>query len=171
MPTQSMNWCFTVNNPTADDKPLEWECNFVIYQLETGEDGTPHLQGYVEFGKYKRLSGAKKVNRRAHWEMRAGTQQQAIDYCTKEATRTDGPWEKGTKVKGKNGSTKGARTDLHTIHAAIANGMGYTEVLKTYPQAMHITKGVRAVCDAFQEGAPADDVRGTWYDLRIVVVL
>ena len=162
MPENSKNWCFTINNPKEADKPLEWECNYVIYQLETGESGTPHYQGYVEFAKVKRLSGVRKICDYAHWEMRQGSQQQAIDYCTKEATRTDGPWEKGTKIKSKNGSTKGARTDVHAIHAAIKNGMGYTEVLQTFPQAMHITKGVRAVCDAFQEGAPADDVRGVW---------
>lgn len=163
MPESTKNWCFTINNPSEADKPLEWECNFVIYQLETGESGVPHYQGYVEFAKQKRLSAVKKVNARAHWEERKGSQDQAIDYCTKEATRTDGPWEKGTKVKSKNGSTQGARTDIHTIHASIKNGMSYTDVLQTYPKAMTMTKGVRAVCDAFQTAYTPDDVRGIWY--------
>ena len=84
----SKNWCFTLNNPTAEDDPRTWEGTaYVTWQLEEGEDETPHYQGYLVMDKKVRLSSMKKINERAHWEKRLGTQQQAIDYCNKEDSR------------------------------------------------------------------------------------
>lgn len=105
---QSKYWCFTINNPTDEDKPDDWGATYVKYQLEKGDDGTPHHQGYCEFDKLKRITALKKVNARAHWEQREGTQAQAIEYVSKEETRVEGPWELGTPAV----SHQGKRTDL-----------------------------------------------------------
>lgn len=98
----SRNWVFTLNNPTAEDKPELWPHQYLIYQKEIGESGTPHLQGYIMFGKMMRLSAVKKLSGTAHWEVRRGTHDQARDYASKEATRAPGsePIESGDPPKG-----------------------------------------------------------------------
>ena len=46
---QSKRWCFTINNPTDDDKFWENDeqrehLEYLIVQQEVGEEGTPHYQ-------------------------------------------------------------------------------------------------------------------------------
>lgn len=126
----SKYWCFTINNPTEEDKPLEWDVEYVLYQLEKGEQGTPHYQGYVELAKRVRLSAMKKINGRAAWYARKGTQDQAVAYCKKQDTRVDGPWEKGSLFQGNQGS----RTDLDRACEAAAEG-GISAVIAEHATA------------------------------------
>ena len=124
-------WVFTLNNYTDDDKPLDWPCEYVIYQKEKGASGTPHLQGYVEFKTNKRLSAVRKICSTAHWETRKGTQQQAIDYCTKkDVTYVDGPWDAGDRKEDKQGK----RTDLELACATAAQS-GLASVIDQHPTA------------------------------------
>lgn len=102
---QYRNYVFTWNNP-ADNYRDKMEslvdsndAQYLVYQMEEGEEGTPHLQGYIEWTGRKTLTACKKLLPKAHWEPRKGTQEQAIEYCTKEDTRVDGPWELGEKKK------------------------------------------------------------------------
>lgn len=83
---------FTINNPMVDcaltDQPERWShVKYCIYQLEQGTNGTPHYQGYVCFTKKMYLTGVKKFSRRAHWEVRRGTHDDAKAYCSKADTR------------------------------------------------------------------------------------
>lgn len=93
------NILITINNP--DDSDLlslqSDRIQYSIYQVEKGKEGTVHIQGYVELKQASRLTGIKKLFPRAHIERRLGTQQQAIEYCSKEDTRIEGPFEYGTK--------------------------------------------------------------------------
>jgi len=92
----SFNWMFTINNPLPADSPLSWPgVKYLVYQKEKGENGTPHLQGYVQFELQKQLVGVKKLNARAHWEKRMGTHEDAVKYCTKKETRIGSPVRKG----------------------------------------------------------------------------
>lgn len=56
----------------------------MICQLEVGESGTPHLQGYVEMKNPCRLAAMKKLIPQAHLEVSRGSKEQAIMYCLKE---------------------------------------------------------------------------------------
>lgn len=82
---------------------------FLVYQLEAGDKGTEHLQGYVKFGNAVRLSTLRKALPRAHYEPRRGTREQAREYCRKP-DRLDGPWEFGEWVEP---AGQGSRSDLH----------------------------------------------------------
>lgn len=44
---QSRRWCFTLNNPVPGDREdvLGWNANYIVFQLEKGEEGTLHYQG------------------------------------------------------------------------------------------------------------------------------
>lgn len=74
------NWCFTINNYTQSDyEKLEVMFNhehfsYIVYGKEVGDQGTPHLQGYVQFKKKMRLNQAKKfISPRAHMEVSRGS--------------------------------------------------------------------------------------------------
>lgn len=98
-PKQSRAFCFTLNNPSRFDFPKDWyhakDIVFAVWQVERGTaGGTEHLQGYVitkENPKSKAGYSIKwckeNLNGKAHWEVRMGTHQQAVDYCKKEDTR------------------------------------------------------------------------------------
>lgn len=84
------HWCFTVNNPTPEDKAglaTAWEEGKLAYLVagnEVGDQGTPHIQGYVVLAKKTRLAGVKKLFPRSHVELARGTPKQASEYCKKD---------------------------------------------------------------------------------------
>jgi len=119
-----MNWCFTWNNPPdyetcyTDDTdwseipgpPSTWpHVSYVVWQLEQGESGTLHYQGYAQFEKRLTLKALKEINGQCNWSARRKSHKQARDYCMKEDTRVKGPWEHGQQTK------QGERTDLAEI--------------------------------------------------------
>ena len=85
-------WCFTLNNPEEHGPlPNTWpDVKLMVYQLEEANSSTLHYQGYVEFTTAKRISTLKNINAHAHFEVRRGSRQQAIEYCMKEDTRVPG---------------------------------------------------------------------------------
>lgn len=109
-------WVFTLNNYSEEEYEylLNYDCDYVIIGKEVGEQGTPHLQGYIEFHKRMRLTGVKKVNGKAHWEVRRGSALLAANYCKKENNWAD---------KGVMGG-QGIRTDLDNVRLlALEEGM------------------------------------------------
>lgn len=96
---KSTNWCFTLNNPTEEERAtfirfstgLPRGIQYLVYQEESGKEGTVHFQGYLETTNRNKLSWLKNnFNARAHYEHRRGTQEEAIAYCKKEDTRVEG---------------------------------------------------------------------------------
>jgi len=83
--SRSRKWCFTLNNFSVDEHSAvkAIPCRFLIFGVEEGDSGTPHLQGYIEFSKPQRLSAVKRLLPRAHLEIARGTVQENIDYCSK----------------------------------------------------------------------------------------
>lgn len=134
------NWCFTINNPESRLTFDEDVVKCCWYQLERGEGGTEHYQGYLELKTPRALTVVKRFVgfSRAHLECRRGTRQQAIDYATKADTRVDGPWTFGdTLVE----PTPGKRSDLKEFQVAVKEGMSiadarelYVEVAARYPK-------------------------------------
>lgn len=93
--SEGKRWCFTINNPTPEDKQdvnrLATICDYLVAQTERGEEGTLHIQGFFILKTKKRMSWLKNnFNSRAHLEISRGTNQQAADYCKKEETRAQG---------------------------------------------------------------------------------
>lgn len=78
-----------------------------------------HWQGYVEFKKPQRLAALKKLIPAAHWEVRRGTREQALEYCRKEESRIRGPFYAGLPW-GTGG--QGCRTDLQEVKRKIDEG-------------------------------------------------
>lgn len=98
--SRARNWCFTLNNPTEDDYTFweslsKWSMSelvvYAIMQEEVGEEGTVHLQGYMELGRPIRMARMKVLfGSRYHFEIRRGSQAQAITYCKKTKDATGG---------------------------------------------------------------------------------
>lgn len=131
-------WVFTLNNPEDHDVPRRWApCQYAVWQLEQGANGTPHLQGYVYLKKRSRLSALKAMCKHAHWEPRKGTHEQAKEYSTKDETRVAGPWEIG------EGPNPGKRNDLAKVQQAIEAGATMTELFKDhFGTAVRYTRGL-----------------------------
>jgi len=123
---QARRWCFTYNNPSENGGELELGplARGGVYQLEQGEQGTRHFQGYVEFTRGLRLSSVRKLLPNAHWEPARGTATQASEYCTKEASRIGGPWTFGAPL----GGEPGKRSDLEQVATAIKEGKSLRDV-------------------------------------------
>lgn len=125
------HYVFTLNNPETTDKLPEWErVRYAIWQLEEGEEGTPHLQGYVELSGPQRLSAMKKWLPRAHFELRKGTRDQAKAYSSKEDTRLEGPWEIGVWEAGGSGK----RNDIAAARDLLMEGVSRRELLEAHPE-------------------------------------
>ena len=79
------SWCFTLNNPETDSSIWDPEkMQYLIEGREMGEEGTPHIQGFVVMINRTRITGMRKILARAHWEKAHGTAKQASTYCKKE---------------------------------------------------------------------------------------
>nr|AHC72202.1 master replication initiator protein [Faba bean necrotic stunt virus] len=94
MARQVICWCFTLNNPLSP-LFLHESMKYLVYQIEQGESGNVHFQGYIEMKKRTSLAGMKKLIPGAHFEKRRGTQGEARAYAMKEESRIEGPWEYG----------------------------------------------------------------------------
>lgn len=99
--------CFTLNNYTDCDIVAFEEyfskttIKYAVVGQEIGENGTPHLQGYIHLDAKAKECGLKFWKKeipggeRAHFEAARGTDKQNAEYC-----RKDGPYiEAGTASK------------------------------------------------------------------------
>lgn len=111
---------FTLNNWTqAEYDYLTNEfaptVKWMIIGRETGENGTPHLQGACILGTQTSFSRLKTLIgfRRAHIESMYGRPEDSRVYCSKQDSE---PFESGTLP------SPGKRTDLHEATAKILAG-------------------------------------------------
>jgi hypothetical protein len=132
------NWCFTINNHTlADEQRVQdMPYKYLCYGREVGEEGTPHLQGYVQLKARSRLTGMKKLHSTAHWEPAKGNEEHNKAYCSKEGDFQ----EFGTPTKVKGGaptiaerSERNARLMTEPIEDLILSG----ELHPQHAKAIH----------------------------------
>jgi len=128
--SQSKYWCFTLNNYDGQFdyiSHLMLFCTYAVFGYERGErEGTPHLQGYCEFPKRKRLSGVRKVLTRARWSTRISDDpSKAADYCKK-----DGDFEEAGAI---SESQQGKRTDLEFFTDELKAGKSLADVAEEAP--------------------------------------
>lgn len=150
-PTQgqkSAAWCFTWNNPTetGDDFSARLQgtpgIRFGVFQLEKGEGGTPHYQGYLYFPKGKAFNTLINQIGQMHWSIARTDAQSNIRYCTKccdtchtakrvgdcpDVARLAGPWTFGEPP------AQGKRNDLAAVVKRIKEGASTMEIANEYP--------------------------------------
>lgn len=147
------SYCFTINNYTTTEQIQVEECTatrYLIYGLERGENGTPHLQGYLEMSKPQRISFLKKLPgfERAHFEARRGTREQAREYCMKEGEWIEtGDWAAGGR---------GARNDIKQLMTMVNEGHSKLEIIETAPETY--ARNMRFM-DRYQELREKEETR------------
>lgn len=128
----SRGWCFTLNNYSTNEQMMlesiietNDKVRYIIFGLEVGEQGTKHLQGYVELNSPQRLSAVKKILDRAHWEQRKGSRDQARTYCMKEGEWLEfGNWQSGGQ---------GNRSDLEELMVNIKENKKTIDIIEQNP--------------------------------------
>lgn len=156
--SSSARWVFTVNNP-GEYRP-RWDpvaMKYLVFQLERGEEGTLHIQGYVRFTHPKKLQAAKNaiVCTEAHMEVAQGNEEQCKLYCTKNDTRQAGPWEFGSysPAAGK----KGHRSDLQALAERVTAGATTREIAQEFPAAfIKYPSGIAALKQATMPPVPRE---------------
>lgn len=154
--SQSKRWCFTENNftPSHEEIYQNLECTYIVYGRETGESGTPHLQGFVTFKGNKRLSGLKKVSDTAHWEPAKGTSVQASQYCKKEDVDF---YERGETP------TPGKRSDLNQVCDMVKSGTSLQEIANEHPNMwIKFGRGITSLKLILENPYEHSGVRGIW---------
>lgn len=84
----SIRWIMVLNNWTNDElnkisSICSEKCKYAIIESEVGEQGTPHLQGYIELKTKARPSSLFNIPR-IHFEKAKGTREQNDNYCSKD---------------------------------------------------------------------------------------
>jgi len=122
--SRSRNWCFTLNNYTAEEEKLikDVECRFIIYGKEIGEKtNNRHLQGYIQFTNARTLTAVKRsISKRAHLEVARGSSEDNVAYCSKQDKE---PFTKGDIKK------QGKRTDLEDVKEMITDGATMRDII------------------------------------------
>lgn len=156
--SRAKHWCFTLNNYTDDN--IEHilrnrnDFEYLIYGKEVGENGTPHLQGFVSFVNRVRLAQCVNTVGQAHFSV-ARNVDNSIEYCKKEGNFI----EIGTRTV-----AGGQRSDINSFKTAVLNGnldmktlrMDFSEVVAKYPKFCH---------DFVQDNLPKKNV--DYFPLRV----
>lgn len=124
------NWCFTsfqIGSPIPYDPDT---MAYLVYQQEKCPDTDKlHFQGYVQLSKKMRLAQIKKIfpDPATHFERARGTAREASEYCKKEESRVEGPWEHGVITHERQ------RSDLKEVCSMVASGTKLTEIMQSNP--------------------------------------
>lgn len=160
-------WCFTLNNFIPDEvlslRTLgrAQSTKYLIIGREVGENGTRHIQGFIQFKSPKSFHAAKRaVSERCHIEAAGGQPWQAADYCRKDGDYEEygvspiAPKEKGSREK---------ERWRRIAELATQGSMG--ELKEQFPQAFvqHYSTLMRIRRDYMANVEDADGVTGVWY--------
>ncbi|WGN90621.1 replication associated protein [Banfec circovirus 2] len=124
-------WCFTINNYTAAEEEavrgLAADAKYLICGREIGENGTPHLQGYVNLKKTCRMSSLKaRLGGRGHFEPARGDDSSNRDYCSKGGDLL---------IESGDVQSKGKRNDLHSAVEILRASGSLSQVARSAPEA------------------------------------
>lgn len=145
---QSCDWVFTWNNYTdVQERVLRTigetrtdDYGYLVYGRETGGQGTPHLQGFIQFSTRKRRSFVQRFlnpgagpGSHIHLEPRRGTPEQAIAYSKKDGAFV----EFGIPIERHDhpGGGQGQRSDLIEFVDAIRREgpLSLRQMIDRYP--------------------------------------
>lgn len=173
---QARNWVFTIHGDKDDAHPLGWTAEewyealksapweeenvrYCVYQLERGETGRHHLQGFLSFTRQVRRPQVLRVLRDppVHFvQVAVGSPSQNKNYCTKAEGQLAAPVEWGNCPGG-----QGTRSDLEAFTDVIkVSGLKRaTEELPTV--FIKYARGAREL-DSFYRGLQLPDLREVW---------
>lgn len=122
---KARSYVFTINNWTDDDYaavtqlPDVAKVKYLVYGKEVGDEGTPHIQGYVSFQSPLSFKSISKKLKRAHIEPAKGNASQNRVYCTKS----------NDFVEYGEIPEQGKRNDIDAIREVIKAGGGMEQII------------------------------------------
>lgn len=126
--SRSRAYCLTVNNFCAKDieqlRSLKYK--YLVFAHEVGEQGTPHLQGYVCLSSAMTKRALSKKIPRAHLEVAKGSALQNYAYCRKirpEDSKPNEVWEQHGTMP-----SQGKRTDIDKVKNLVKDGKSLKEI-------------------------------------------
>ena len=129
---------------------MEQYAKYVVCGRECGENGTPHLQGFVYFETKKSAAQMKEIHPTAHWESMRGTVDQAAEYCKKE-----GEWYEAG-VRPLNQKEKGERGKQSIEERWALAKAGQFEQLP--PEHIKVYKYIHSTCTISQDRSELDNL-------------
>ena len=131
MVSKIQKWCLTWNNYAASDicitkRALEHNVEYAIFGEEVGENGTKHLQGFINWGRKNRktFGQMKTLFPKCHLEKAVTGDDANRTYCSKEGAVCI---EIGTPC------TPGKRTDLQQACNHLQKNKSIKRLAYTYP--------------------------------------
>jgi len=151
-PTQVQTWCFTLNNYTPEElnhvreRFANADVKYACFQREVGEEGTPHLQGYVYWDKRRSLAFCRKeISGRCHFEQAKGTPAKNREYCSKEGGFDF--FESGLIER----LGPGKRTDLYDVADAVTAKRSIASIAAEFPvEYIKYSRGIQALTAVLQ---------------------
>jgi len=162
-------WCFTLFGAdddgdeqlsrvlwlaaTQDAPPLYWKerksFKYMKYQVERAPDtGRLHIQGFVCLTQPMRMAEMKRhYSGTAHWEVSRGSLKENEDYCGKEESRVNGPFEAGTRPEG--GASK-TRDRWLAVQALAKQGLCRGQILMEMPELAPQYRGIDALIESIR---------------------
>lgn len=147
-------YAFTINNYTDEDVELVKNLNYsyIILGNEMGDEGTPHIQGFVYLKSPITFTSVKLKLPRAHIEITKGTPQQNIEYCSKqEILFQDG-----------EPPAQGKRNDLTAIREAVQNQETMSNIILNYPPNYQSLRYAETI-QKYLENPRQEKPRVEWY--------
>lgn len=151
--SQAKNWVFTLNNYTdADIERLgnlpDNDVSYVLFGREVGENGTPHLQGFISCTSRKRMAAIKLlIGGNPHVEVCRNIAASLI-YCKKDGNFTE---------HGELSRTQGKRTDIDAFKEDVKAGLlDLREVRERHSQVY--ASSLRFCLDYIQDHSPAKEL-------------
>jgi len=145
--------CFTLNNYSQEefDKIITYSklCKFMIVAKETGDEGTPHLQGFFNLIKRSRFTALKKLIPRAYLVRARGTDEQNMEYCMKQDKK---PFIHGEPMR------TGQRTDLMLACGAVLEKKPLVEIANENPTVyVKYYRGLQELAQKIQKPRDVND--------------
>lgn len=128
---------------------------YIIAQLEQCPTTNKlHIQGYIELNKQTRFATVKKLlGNDIHIEKRLGTQQQAIQYCTKIDTQKESYIQYGKP------NQQGKRSDLDTIAKQLKDNTSITTIANEHPSHyIMYSKGIEKLNSIYRQQEIEDEL-------------
>lgn len=147
MSRPSRSYVWTINNPTEEEVDALFlslsdatsicdRFRYLVVGVEIGEQGTMHLQGYVELTQPMRIQAVKAALAPArptvpHLETRRGTREQARSYVADDDKESSLGWvEAGEWIRG----GQGHRTDLDECKRKLMDSVPMVEIAEEHFQ-------------------------------------
>lgn len=153
------NFIFTLNNYEKNDETriAMLGAKYYVYGRESGESGTPHLQGYLHFKNARTMKSMIKKLPGAHIEVRRGSHDQAREYCIK-----DGDFVEVGDPPQKNGGSSMQERALRNKRLRETDICELVESGDISIRCVPILKKARMILDQEGTAFQAEGTRGIW---------